>query len=321
MTTSEAVLSSRIEGTQATMGDVLEYEASGDTDKFSEKRIADIHEVLNYRRAMQQSIEMLKELPLCSRILKTVHETLLNSVRGHGKGTGEYRKNQNWVGPMGCSQEDAKFIPISVDKLPEGMSSWDKYVNSDQPDRLIQLAIIHAEFEALHPFWDGNGRLGRICIPLFMYQNKLIKEPMFYISAYFEKHRDEYYGRLLSVSKDHNWTDWCIFFLKAVQAQAEENQQKAMGILRLYDQMKVLIQELTHSQYAMHTLDWIFQKPNFKSSDFVSASKIPKPTASRILNVLKKEGILASIEPGRGSRSSILIFRELINLVEGHKIF
>ncbi len=179
LTTNEAVLSSKIEGTHATMGDVLEYEASENLEKFSGQNLADIHEILNYRHAMQQAIEMLKELPLCQRVITNIHATLLNSVRGHGKAPGEYRKIPNWIGAL--EQEKARFIPVSADKLPQGMSDWEKYINSEQPDRLVQLAIMHAEFEALHPFLDGNGRLGRICIPLFMYKQGLIKAPMFYI--------------------------------------------------------------------------------------------------------------------------------------------
>lgn len=321
LTTQEAVLSSRIEGTQATMGEVLEYEARGNTDEPSSPKEADIWEVLNYRRAMRAATDMLKDLPLCQRIVLKCHKILLNSVRGHGKSPGRYRKIPNWIGPPGCTIEEARFVPISAEKLPAAMGEWEKYLHATAPDRLVQLAVIHAEFEALHPFLDGNGRLGRMLIPLFLFQAGLINQPMFYISAYLESHRDEYYERLLAVSHDNDWSGWCAFFLQVVRIQAEENLAKAQAILKLYNRMKARFAELTHSQYAIHALDWVFERPIFKSSDFVHSAKIPKPTAQRILALLKTEGILREIQPGSGRRASILAYSELLNIAEGHDAF
>ena len=223
LTTQEAVLSSRIEGTQATMGEVLEYEARGAAGDSDSDREADIWEVLNYRKAMRAAVDMLSEIPLCQRLIRETHKILLNSVRGHGKSPGEYHHIPNWIGPHGCTVEEATFVPIDAQKLPEAMSRWERYIHEGTPDLLVQLGILHAEFEALHPFLDGNGRLGRMCVPLFMYSKKLISGPMFYISAFFEAHRDEYYERLRAVSRDGDWTGWSEFFLKAVQIQAEEN--------------------------------------------------------------------------------------------------
>ncbi len=321
LTTQEAVLSSRIEGTQATMGEVLEYEAIGEAEEPSTPKEADIWEILNYRRAMRAATEMLKELPLCQRVVLECHRILLNSVRGHGKAPGEYRRMPNWIGPKGCSIEEARFVPIAADKLPEAMSRWERYIHEEAPDRLIQLALLHAEFEALHPFLDGNGRLGRMLIPLLLHQVGMIRQPMFYISAYLESHRDEYYERLLAVSHDDDWSGWCAFFLKVVRIQAEENLAKAQAILDLYDRMKTRFAELTHSQYAIHALDWIFERPIFKSSAFVRQAGIPKPTAQRILNLLKTEGVLGEIQPGRGRRAATLAYPELLNIAEGYDAF
>ncbi len=321
LTTQEAVLSSRIEGTQATMGDVLEYEARGDTGEPTTSKEADIWEILNYRKAMRAATEMLKDLPLCQRIVIESHRILLNSVRGHGKSPGQYRKIPNWIGPTGCTIEEARYVPIDAEKLPQGMSNWEKYIHDDAQDKLLQLAILHAEFEALHPFLDGNGRLGRMLIPLFLYQAKIIQQPMFYISAYLESHRDEYYERLLAVSRDNDWTGWCAFFLQVIRIQAEENLAKAQAILDLYNRMKTQFTELTHSQYAIHALDWIFERPIFKSSDFVRSGSIPKPTAQRILNLLKENGILREIEPGSGRRAATLAYTELLNTAEGYDAF
>ena len=322
LTTQEAVLSSRIEGTQATMGEVLEYEARGGTDEPSSAKEADIWEVLNYRKAMGTATEMLNDLPLCQRIVLECHKILLNSVRGHGKSPGQYRKIPNWIGPKGCPIEEARFVPITAEKLPGAMSCWEKYIHDETvPDRLIQLSLLHAEFEALHPFLDGNGRLGRMLIPLFLYQAKLIKQPMFYISAYLESHRDEYYERLLAVSRDNDWSGWCAFFLQVVRIQAEENLAKAQAILNLYDRMKIRFADLTHSQYAIHALDWVFKRPIFKSSDFVREANIPKATAFRFIGILKDNGILMVMQEGSGQRSAILAYTELLNIAEGHNVF
>ena len=318
LTTQEAVLSSKIEGTQATMGEVLEFEAEGGRKKVPEEKREDIQEVLNYRKAMRHAEKLLEKLPLCQRVVKEVHRVLLDGVRGHGKAPGEYRRVPNWIGPPGCSMEEARFVPISAGDLSDAMGKWDRYINSDAPDRLLQLAILHAEFEALHPFLDGNGRLGRMCIPLFMHQVGLIRRPMFYISAYFEANRDEYYDRLLAVSRDGDWSGWCEFFLGAVRKQAEQNLKKTSEVLSLYNTMKLKMVELTRSQYAIHALDWIFEQPIFNSSDLMRASGIPKATAARILRVLKDEDILQVLVPGRGKKAGVYGFGKLLNVAEGY---
>jgi len=321
LTTQEAVLSSRIEGTQATMGEVLEYEARGETEKPRTSKDWDIWEILNYRKAMRLATERLENMPFCQRIILECHEVLMSSVRGHGKSPGKYRKVPNWIGTPGCSIEEALYVPINAEKLPEAMSRWEKFIHAEAADRLLQLAFLHAEFEALHPFLDGNGRLGRMLIPLFLYQAKIIQQPMFYISGYLESHREEYYERLLAVSRDNDWTGWGTFFLRVIQIQAEENLAKAQAILDLYNQMKVRFVELTRSQYAIHALDWSFERPIFKGSDFIRSGNIPRPTAQRILNVLKKEGILRELQPGSGSRSATLAYPQLLNIAEGREAF
>lgn len=321
LTTQEAVLSSKIEGTQATMGEVLEFEAEKGKKDLPESKRADIQEVLNYRMAMRHAEHLLKELPLCQRVIREAHGVLLDGVRGHGKAPGEYRRIPNWIGPLGCTKETARFVPVSADKLAEGMGKWEKYIHSDAPDRLLQLAVLHAEFEALHPFLDGNGRLGRMCVPLFLFQVGLIQSPMFYISAYFEANRDEYYDRLLAVSRDDDWTGWCRFFLTAIRQQAEENLKKAQGILSLYNDMKLKIAEISHSQFSIHALDWIFENPIFNTTDFTRASGIPKPTAARILRLLRDKGIVQTWISARGSRPAIYGYGELLNIAEGRTVF
>jgi Fic family protein len=320
LTTQEAVLSSKIEGTQATMGEVLEFEAEGDTDKLPSERKADIYEILNYREAMWNAVELLKELPLCQRVIKSAHRSLLQGVRGQGKQPVEYRTIPNWIGPPGCTIDEARFVPISADNLPGAMGIWENYIHEEAPDRLVQLAIIHAEFEALHPFLDGNGRLGRMCVPLFMFNKHMILMPTFYISAFFEANRDEYYDRLLSVSRDDDWTGWCEFFLHAVAVQATENLNKTNKILDLYETKKEQVVDLTHSQYAIHALDYLFSRPIFVASHFTGMESIPKPTAIRILTILRENGIIKILRESSGRRPASYIFPELINIAEGTQI-
>ncbi len=317
--TQEAVLSSRIEGTQATMSEVLEYEA-GIPGADSEKT-ADILEVLNYRQAMGHAVELLKELPLCQRLLNETHKVLMKSVRGQNKSPGKYRKIQNWIGPSGAPIEKASYIPISGEKLPQAMSRWERFIHEDFQDKLVQLSLLHAEFEALHPYLDGNGRLGRMFVPLFLFNSKLIQSPMFYISAYLEARRDEYYHKLREVSRSNDWTGWCCFFLDGIKEQALENHEKATAILQLYQSEKERIIELTHSQHAIKALDFIFTRPIFAASSFTLESGIPKSTAIRILRILKDNNLFFTLRQREGQKPAVYAFSHLLNIAEGRKIF
>ena len=317
LTTREAVLSSRIEGTQATMGEVLQFEAGREPN--SPERRNDIHEVLNYRAAMRHAEKSLETLPLSQRVIRQAHEVLLSGVRGQGKSPGAYRRIPNWIGPPGCTMDEARFVPVEASRLPEAMDAWERYIHADAPDKLVQLAVLHAEFEAVHPFLDGNGRLGRMLVPLFLWQAGLVRAPMFYISAYFEARQNAYYDGLLAVSRDDDWTGWCRFFLDAIRLQAEDNLAKAQGIIDLYNAMKIRTIDLTRSQYAIYALDWIFERPIFRSADFVSQAAIPAPTARRILNILRKAGLLTALVEARGRRSAVLAFSPLLAIAEGEE--
>ena len=320
LTTQEAVLSSRIEGTQATMGEVLEFEAGGRVPDSAERR-KDIHEVLNYRSAMREARRLLDDLPLSQRVVRAAHAVLLDGVRGEGMAPGEYRRIPNWIGPPGCTIDNARFVPIASDRLPDAMSAWERYIHEDTADRLVQLAILHAEFEALHPFLDGNGRLGRMLVPLFLWQHAVIRAPMFYVSAHFEARRDAYYDGLLGVSRDDDWTGWVEFFLTALREQAEDNLLKTKGILDLYENMKTQVAEMTRSQYAIRALDWLFERPIFSSSHFRDAAGVPGPSARRILADLRNGDILRVIAPSSGRRAAVLVFPALLNVAEGREVF
>jgi Fic family protein len=258
----------------------------------------------------------MHRLPLSQRVVKGAHAVLMQGVRGQNKSPGEYRRSAVWIGPAGCAVEQARFVPTSAEDVPDAMSALDVYLHSVAPDLLVQLAILHAEFEAIHPFLDGNGRLGRLLVPLFLVEKKLLSSPNFYISAYLERHRGEYYERLLAVSRDDDWTGWCVFFLNALIQQAEGNQSKAVAILELYRQKKEWIAEVTHSHHAVRALDWFFSRPVFKTSDFVTLAGIPKPTASRILSLTRDQGLLRELRPARGRRAAIYALPELLNITE-----
>lgn len=311
--TQEAVLSSKIEGTQATVDEVLEHEAGIIKEGKKEK---DIQEVLNYRHALLISRSYLERYPIKLGFICELHKILLDSVRGKDKTPGAFRKDQNWIGNAGCPIEEASFVPPSPLILDEFLQKWETYIGIDDADFLLQVAVVHAQFELLHPFKDGNGRIGRLLIPLFLYQKKSLSQPMFYLSEYLEAHREEYYQRLKAISQNGDWNGWILFFLKAVTAQAKQNSTRVRSIMKLYEGIKIQIQDLTHSQYSLNTVDWLFSKPIFSGINFINQTKIPRATAQRIIKLLKNEGILQELRPARGQQSAILMFPQLIQITE-----
>ncbi|PLX46783.1 MAG: cell filamentation protein Fic [Desulfobulbaceae bacterium] len=321
LTTQEAVLSSKIEGTHVTMGEVLELEAGGEPGGITQPKRDDAEEIVNYRRAMRACIDELSDRPLSQHMLRQAHHLLMQGVRGRDKSPGNYRTEQNWIGPKGCSIEEAGFVPIAPEHLGAGMDAWENFLTStDELDALVQLALVHVEFEALHPFKDGNGRLGRMLIPLFLFNKGLLSSPDFYMSGYLESHREIYQERLRAVSREDAWTEWSAFFLQGIVEQSAENERKARAILALYERVKTQVVDLTHSQHAIRAVDFLFQHPIFTATHFTTYSEIPKPTAARILSMLREDGMLHTLREGRGRRSGIYAFRELLNIAEGVEI-
>ena len=321
ITTQEAVLSSKIEGTQATIDEVLEQEAG--IIKEGEK-YKDIQEISNYRHALFAARKHLQSYPIRLGFVRELHRILLNSVRGQNKTPGEFRKDQNWIGKPGSTIDQATFVPPNPFQLPNHLQAWETYLGFDDVDHLLQTAVVHAQFELLHPFMDGNGRIGRILIPLFLYQKRVLSQPMFYLSEYLESHRDEYYQRLKAISAEGDWNGWIAFFFKGVTVQAEQNSRRAQQIRALYDEMKLTIQEITHSQYTVHLLDAIFSRPTFRSVDLsqqlYGEFNIHEKTTLVLIRQLKKAQILKELRPGGGRRPAILCFPRLINVTEGREI-
>lgn len=309
--TKEAVLSSKIEGTNTSVEEVLEYEAS---PKPESKRFEDIQEVLNYRQAMGYAVQRLNERPLSLNLFRDIHSILLDSVRGQNKARGDFRKTQNWIGRAGASIEQASHVPPSPEKVMDCMSNLEKYIHMEEKDRLVQLAIIHAQFELIHPFLDGNGRVGRILIPLFLYEKKILASPMFYISEYLETNRDAYYEGLKNISAQKDWNGWIEFFMHAVFEQAKQNTKKAKSILKLYEEMKGVITTIS-GRYSIQILDELFQRPIFNSRNFLKSSGISGTTLKRIIKELREQKIIDVLQAQSGSRASVYIFNNLLEII------
>jgi Fic family protein len=231
---------------------------------------------------------MLKTRPFNLNLLLKLHSILLDSVRGRHKGRGHFRTVQNWIGAAGSPIHQADFVPPEPGRLSGCLDNWEKYYHADQPDLLVQLAILHGQFEIIHPFIDGNGRLGRILIPLFLFERKVLSRPVFYLSAYIEEHKEEYIECLRGLGRERGgWNRWVEFFLKDVIEQAEANQATARGIKDLYE-LKAEVIKLTHSQFAVPLLDVLFERPIISSSELEGRAGLPsKQMIMTLLGKLK----------------------------------
>lgn len=314
LTTQEAVLSSKIEGTQATLDEVLEHEAGMKIEGEKEK---DIQEIVNYRKSLMVAIGVVAERPISLGLLRQMHSILLDSVRGSNKTPGEFRKTQNYIGKPGANIEQASFVPPSPIQLMNFLEQWETYIRGSDVDVLIQAAVTHAQFEIIHPFNDGNGRIGRLLIPLFLFQKKCISSPVFYLSEYLEEHRDAYYKALRAITQDKDWNTWVVFFLEAITTQAHANTQKVRRIMALYEDSKKRIAGITRSQHAIRILDALFNHPVFSTSDFLKQTGIPKQTAMPLLQKIREAEILSTLREAKGANPAILAFSALLNIAEG----
>lgn len=312
--TKEAVLSSRIEGTQATLDDVFRYEAE---EKISEEgaKEKDIREIINYRKAMSLAIDELKNRPLGENLLKKIHFCLLTSVRGADKDRGNIRRAPVYIGLPGTPIEEAIYIPPPITELPSLLSNWEKYINSEsEKDLLVQIGIAHYQFEAIHPFMDGNGRIGRLLIPLFLYQRKYLSYPLLYLSEFFEKNRKDYYDLLNRVSEKGDWENWIRFFLIALTTQSLKTQNTVLKILGLYNNLKGKTTAI-NSIYAINLLDLIFAKPIISFTNIKKCIKTgSNQTIYNLLKKLVKIGILKEVS-GR-KRNRIYVFQQLLDILE-----
>ncbi len=315
----EAVVSSRIEGTVATLDEVLTLEASeddgGDGAQGKQAPRPEALEVRAYTRALRYAQRAMADehLPICGRLIREAHRHMLFSGRGGDKRPGEFRNGQNYISDGQSGK--IRFVPIEAPHLEAGFKAFEEYVNDATVEPLIQTAVSHAEFESLHPFDDGNGRIGRMIVTLNLWNKGLIGGPHFYVSSRIEARRDEYIDRLRAVSADDAWTEWCVFFLDVLEAQANENLEIATSIAALYEEMKGIFADRLHSRWAMQALDTIFAKPLFWNAAFTAHGGIPKQTAARFTKLLAEAGLLATVIPASGRRSALYAFEPLLRLV------
>lgn len=283
----EALMSSQMEGTQATLEDVLDP----DIDKNANQ---DLSDVVNYVRATEYAIERLKTLPLCNRLIKETHAVLMENVRGQEKCPGEFKTSQNWIGGDGSTLKNARYIPPNPIDTVECMSDLEKYINSDDElDVLIRAALIHYQFETIHPFLDGNGRVGRLLITLFLMEKGALSSPALYISYYLKSNRTEYYDRMTEVRKKDNYEQWVKFFLRAVAESAEDATSAIDALWKLHNINNEKIAKLGRSRSnARRIFEYIEQNPIIETQKTARALEISYNTASAGIKRLEDLGIL-----------------------------
>jgi len=311
----EAVISSRMEGTISTLDEILQLEAEfgeDDGNAATEFR-SEVIETILYQRALGTAQhQMAQGYPLSESLIKSMHRQLLSWGRGATKSPGAYKREQNYIGERGRRQ--VSFVPVAPEHLAGGMEALLRLICNEAMPVLLRSALAHAEFEALHPFEDGNGRVGRMLITLMLWQGGAISAPHFFISRYFEDHKDEYLERLRQVSSAGDWEGWCLFFLEGIRAQAVSNLEATQRVRDLYEEMKVRFAELLASKYAVVALDYLFTRPVFNNSRFTGASGIPPQTAARFTRVLLREGLLETVREAAGRRSAVYRFEPLMRL-------
>jgi Fic family protein len=316
LTTREAVLSSKIEGTVATLSDVLRYEA-GDEQESERKRL-DIEEIVNYRLALRAAERELKARPFSLNLVLKLHKVLLSSVRGHNKSPGEFRRVQNYIGRPGSTIDQATFVPPGPERLMKGLDNWERYYHAEEKDPLVQLALIHAQFEFLHPFLDGNGRIGRILIPLFLYDKRILSSPTFYLSEYLEEHRDEYIARLGELRGGGKaWDRWCLFFVRAVTAQADSNVSRITAVLKLHERLKTRMLAMTTSRYSVTMLEAMFAQPVFKAGGLLRVAGMPqRPQMMKLIEKMVEAKMLKVLVAGSGRRAAVYSLHELVTVCD-----
>jgi Fic family protein len=311
----EAVISSRMEGTVSTMDEILMYEAEYDEAEINPANVrSEIIETILYERALTSAQKELESGHKISEwLIRSMHAKLLSFGRGAEKSPGQYKNEQNYV--VDRTKRNVLFVPISPEKLNDGMQNLIRFIDDEKCQILIRTAIAHIEFEALHPFKDGNGRLGRMIITLMLWHYGVISAPHFYVSGYLEEEKDAYIDSMKAVSLSDDWTQWCIFFLGTMEKQAVRNLKISEDIRSLYEQMKGVFEELLGTRWHLRALDFIFANPYFRNNMFTKLSGIPGSTAARFTRTLIDEGLLLTLKEPSGRRPGLYAFEPLLQLV------
>ncbi|WP_417106452.1 Fic family protein [Hominenteromicrobium sp.] len=305
----EALLSSQIEGTQCTLEDILNPLIENNTNR-------DVSDVVNYIRATEFALERLKTLPLCNRLIKETHAVLLESVRGQEKNPGEFRYSQNWIGGQGSTIKNARYIPPNPNDMLTAMSDLEKYINNDDSlDPLIQAALIHYQFETIHPFLDGNGRVGRLLITLFLMEKGILTTPALYISYYLKMNRVEYYDRMTQVRRTGDYEQWVTFFLQAFADSAEDAIRTIDQLTALHDTNLLKFDTLTKRQRSsvLKVFTYLESNPIIdiqKTADFL---KVSYNTVSKIVSILIEKGILE--QTAKSGKAKIYSYTAYLNIL------
>ena len=304
----EAVLSSRIEGTQASISDLFRYEASG-----GRRPGGDVEEVANYVQALDHGMELLKDLPISLRLINQSHAVLMTGVRGEETRPGELRDEQVWIGPPGTPIQEARYIPPPADLVRDLLLDWERFANeSNTLPALFQCAMMHYQFEAIHPYRDGNGRIGRLLITLFLCARGVLPKPLLYLSAYFERDRNAYYDQLLEMSATGDWERWIVYFLRGVAEQARDAQVRARRVRDLQEQMRQTLLERRETANALRVLDEVFAMPIVTVGEVSRLLGVTPAGSRRILERLVRAGILEELGD---ERPRLYMARELIDLI------
>ena len=308
----EALLSSQIEGTQASLEGILRFEANLEPTE----DINEIKEVINYIKALDYGINRLQDIPMSSRLIKEIHKILIQGTRGTHKTPGEFRKTQNWLGPQGATLSEATFIPPPPNILMELISNLEKFMHKkDEIPSLIKISLIHSQFETIHPFLDGNGRMGRLLITFYLYWEGILSRPLLYLSFYLKKNRIKYYDLLMKIRLEGNWEEWSSFFLKGIKEVSEEAANSAREIIILKNTiLKSLFNNKISSIYAVEFLNLLFGKPIVTSKELIKDLKVSKETANQIIKKFEKLNILKEISGKK--RYKKYIFSDYINIIK-----
>jgi Fic family protein len=309
----EAVLSSQIEGTQASLMDVLEYEAIAK----GAGPESDVVEVINYIDALRFGLARLRELPVSLRLIKEIHARLMRDVRGHEKSPGEFRRSQNWIGPANCGLADAQFVPPPPHEMVAALDDLERFIHDERPvPTLIKLGLIHAQFETIHPFLDGNGRMGRLLITFLLCENDILKQPLLYLSHYFKRHRSEYYDRLQAVRERGDWEGWLSFFVEAVYQVSREAAEVARRVMRLREAHRGLIAEKLGkgTARALQLHEALFKTPFTSVAGIKEATGLSISTANILAARFLELGILK--EATRQRRNRAFVYDEYLKLFE-----
>jgi len=299
----EAVLSSKIEGTQATITELYAFEAGQQgADR------GDAKEVLNYVRALNYGLGRVETLPVSLRLLRELHGLLMSGIRGEAGYPGEFRRTQNWIGPPGCLLKDATYVPPPAHQMLDGLGDLERYLHGDaEHPVLVRLAIIHAQFEMIHPFIDGNGRIGRLLMVLLLVHWGLLPVPLLYLSAYFERNRDSYYGRLLGVSQEGNWREWLMYFLEAVAEQSRDATAKAKRLQDLQSEWRERVTGARASALTLRLVDRVFETPVLTVPQAQEVLGVSYPSAKLNVQKLVDAGILTVFRDVPYNRSYIAL--------------